>query len=263
MFTTVAFAQSVDSAAVADPILAVLDQHVRVSGDDIFVPELNKLFAAMAGVETTTESFARLVSPSLRGLGRLQIEPFNTAAAAAVEPGSPPAVMDISEAPLDLTPQESLNFEINSNPAAAQIQWCVVWLSDGPIVPVVGKIFSVIATGATTLVAIAATAIGWTNVPLAFDEDLPRGRYQVVGMRARSAGMVAARLVTVGGRWRPGVPGCDAQADLDHWRFRFGNAGVFAEFEDVDTPSVDCLSISADTAEDFVFDLIQVRAGPA
>ena len=148
MFTTVAWAQSVDSAGVADPILAVLDQHVRVNGDDIFVPELNKIFAAMAGVETTTEWFARLTSPSLRGLGRFQIEPYNTAAAAAIEPGSPPIVHDISENPIELTPQEALNFEINSNPAAAQIQWCVIWLSDGPIVPAVGKIFSVIAISA-------------------------------------------------------------------------------------------------------------------
>jgi hypothetical protein len=263
MFTTVAFAQSVDSAGVADPILAVLDQHIRVSGDDIFVPDLNQIVAVCAGVETTTESFARLVSPSLRGLGRLQIEPYNTAAAAAVEPASPPAVYDITENPLVLTPQEALNFEINSNPAAAQIQWCVVWLSDGPIVPATGKIFSVIATGATALVAVAATATGWVNVPLTFDEDLPRGRYAVVGMRARSAGMIAARLVTVGGRWRPGVIGCDAQSDQDHWRFRAGQFGVFAEFEDVDTPSVDCIAISADAAEDFVFDLIQLRAGPA
>jgi hypothetical protein len=263
MFTIVAFAQSVDSAGVADPILAVLDQHIRVNGDDIFIPDLNQIVAAMAGVETTTESFARLVSPSLRGLGRLQIEPYNTAGAAAVEPASPPLVYDIAENPLALTPQEALNFEINSNPAAAQIQWCVVWLADGPIVPVTGKIFSVIATGATALVAVAATATGWTNVPLTFDEDLPRGRYAVVGMRARSAGMIAARLVTVGGRWRPGVPGCDAQSDQDHWRFRAGQFGVFAEFEDVDTPSVDCIAISADAAQDFVFDLIQLRAGPA
>lgn len=263
MFTTVAWAQSVDSAGVADPILAVLDQHVRVNGDDIFVPELNQLFAAMAGVEGAVEAFARITSPSLRGLGRLQIEPYNSAAAAATEPGNPPLVFDIAENPLPLTPQEALNFETNSNPVAAQIQWCVAWLSDGPIVPVTGKIFSVIATGATALVAPAATATGWTNVPLTFDEDLPRGRYAVVGIRARSAGAIAARLVTVGGRWRPGVPGCDAQSDQDYWRFRFGNCGVFAEFEDVDTPSVDMISISADAAEDFVFDLIQVRAGPA
>lgn len=263
MFTTVAFAQSVDSAGVADPILAVLDQHVRVNGDDLFIPDLSLLAMAAAGVEVTTEAFARLVSPSLRSLGRLQIEPFNTAAAAAAEPASPPAVYDIAENPLALTPQEVLNFEINSNPAAAQIQWCVVWLSDGPLVPVTGKIFTVIATGATALIPIAATATGWTNVPITLDEDLPRGRYQLVGMRARSAGAVAARIVFVGGRWRPGVLGVDAQGDLDHWRLRGGNAGAYGEFEDVDTPSVDMIAVSADAAQDFAFDLIQTRAGPA
>lgn len=263
MFTTVAFGQSVDPAGAFDPILAVLDQHVRVNGDDIFIPELNQLVAVAAGVETTVESFARLTAPSLRGMARFQIEPFNTAGAAAVEPASPHRVADLRRSPLALVVQEALNAEINSNPAAAQIQWVVCWLADNPIEPVAGKIFSTIATGATALVAIAAAATGWTNVPLTFDEDLPRGRYQVVGMRARSAGMVAARIVFVGGRWRPGVLGVDAQDDLEHPMFRGGQLGVFGEFEDIDTPSVDCIAISADAAEDFVFDLIQVRSGPA
>jgi len=258
MFTTIAFQESVDPGGVYNQLTAVLDQHVRVSGDDLFVPDLNQVIAVAAGIDTTVESFVRLTSPSMRGMVRFQIDPYNGQSAAAVEPDSPHKVCDLRQNPLQLVAQESLNAETNSNPAAAQIQWTVVWLGDGPVAPAVGKIYSTIATGTTTLVAST-----WTNVAITLDEDLPRGRYQLVGLRARSAGLVAARAVFIGGRWRPGVLGVDAQTDLEHPMFRYGGLGVFGEFEDVDLFSIDCLSVSADAAEDFVMDLIQVRAGPA
>ena len=99
-------------------------------------------------------------------------------------------------------------------------------------------------------------------MPLTFDEDLPRGRYAVVGMRARAAGCVAGRLFLPGSRWRPGVLGVDAQDDVEHWRFRNGEMGSFGEFEDTDTLTAQFLSVSADTAEDVYLDLIQIRSGP-
>ena len=147
--------------------------------------------------------------------------------------------------------------EILSNPAAAQRQWLVLWLADGPPAPATGRVFTVRATGATTLVLDQ-----WTLVPLTLIENLPRGRYALVGMRARSAGAVAARVVGIGWRWRPGVLGCDAQGDLDHPMFRMGGLGVFGEFEDTDLPQIEFLSTVADTAEDVYLDLIQLRAGP-
>jgi hypothetical protein len=259
MFTTVAHIQSIDPAAVYTAINAALgEQHIRSTGTQIFVPELTQIIALAAGVDITVESFARLAAPSLRKLSRFEIEPFSTDTAAAVEPASPAPVVDLRLNPLQPTKDEVLTAEINSNPAAAREQWVVEWLADGPVTPVTGKIFTVRATGAATLVALT-----WGNVALTLSEDLPRGRYAVVGLRARSAGCIAARMVFIGGRWRPGVLGCDAQADLTHEMFRFGGLGVFGEFEDTDLPSVDFLSISADTAEDVLLDLIQLRDGPA
>jgi hypothetical protein len=45
--------------------------------------------------------------------------------------------------------------------------------------------------------------------------------------------------------------------------FRNGTFGIFGEFEDTDQPTVDFLSVSADTAQEVYFDLIQVRDGAA
>lgn len=258
-FTTVAFIESIDPAGVFVAVNAALgEQHITSAGDNITIPEWTQVVALAAGVEIAVESFARLAAPSLRTQGLFNVEPFSSASAAAVEPASPPPVMDLRRTPLVLVRGEILTCELNSNPAAAQRQWLVVWLADGPVEPVAGRVVTVRATGATALVADT-----WGNVPITMIENLPRGRYQIVGLRARAAGLVAARIVIPGQAWRPGVLGVDAQEDLEHPMFRYGQLGSFGEFEDTDLPSVDCLSVSADAAEDFYFDLIQLRSGPA
>ena len=115
------------------------------------------------------------------------------------EPARPPPVYDLRANALPLVRDEVLQAEINSNPVAVQIQWVVVWFADAPLVPATGTIFTVRATSATTLIAGS-----WGNCPLTMNEDLPRGRYAVVGLRGRSAGCIAVSMVFVGGRWRPG-----------------------------------------------------------
>lgn len=258
-FHLAGFMESVDPAGAYNALTALPDQQISISGDFIRVPSLNHIALVSAGVEITVESFARLVSPSLRVRSRFMVEPFNTGSAAAVEPASPQIVQDLRLSPLELVINENLSAEVLSNPAAAQYQWCMVWFCAGPIVRVdlPGKIFTIHATNADTLVAGA-----WTNGLLTLDEDLPRGRYAVVGMRARAAGLVAARLSFVGGRWRPGCLGTDAQNDIEHRAFRYGELGIWGEFEDIEAPSVDFLSVSADTAQDVYLDLVQLREGP-
>src|SRR5260370_3179901 len=88
---------------------------------------------------------------------------------------------------------EASTFDINSAPAAVQAQWGLVWFADGPIAPIVGNMFTARATGTTVLGVLVRTL-----VPFVLAESLPRGRYQVVGLRAQSAGLIAARLVFAG-----------------------------------------------------------------
>lgn len=258
-FTTVAFIEQIDPAGVFVAVNAALgEQHITSAGDNITIPEWTQVVALAAGVEIAVESFARLASPSLRTGGLFNVEPFSVATAAAVLPTSPHPVMDLRANPLVLVRGEILTFELNSNPLAIQRQWLVVWLADGPVAPVGGRVVTARATGVTTLVADT-----WGNVPITMIENLPRGRYQIVGLRARSANLVAARVVIPGQAWRPGVLGVNAQTDREHPMFRYGRVGSFGEFEDTDLPSVDCLANVADAAQDFYFDLVQVRSGPA
>lgn len=245
-FTLVAWTESQDSAVLVN-IAALADPHVRVVADDIYVPALSFL----SGYHFHGANFTQgqISSPSLRVQNLIDVEPADLAA----EPGSPPAFHDLFENPIPLVASEAINTLMAEDAAGASRVTALVWFSSGPVTPVTGKIQTVRATGATTLGASV-----WTNCALTFSQTLPAGRYQVVGMRAQSAGAQAARLVVPGFSWRPGCIGCDADGDIDPPRLRYGRAGVWCEFDHDAPPTVDFLSVSADTAEVVHLDLIKI-----
>ena len=260
MFHLAAFFQSVDPAGVFVSLAAPNDQAVTVETPNILVPTLNQLILAAAGVETAAAQQARIAAPSLRVLGLQRVAPTQGATAGISLPGDPPNVADWRASPRPLVAGEAMTFDINSNPAAAQIQWGLVWFADAPPAPVRGNIFSVRATTAT-----AAVAGAWTAGALAFAEQLPRGHYQVVGLRSQSANLIAARLVFVGpgaAGWRPGVLGTASDAAREFAAFRYGELGVFGEFEDTQPPQLEVLAGAADAAQVVTLDLIQTRSGP-
>jgi len=258
VFTLAAWSQTVDPAGAFVALNAVVDQHLvvlTVSG--IEVPSLNQVIALAAGVETTVAQQARLTAPSRRILALQRIAPTQGNAAGPSLPADPQHVVDLLDVPIPMVVGETAQIEILSDPAAAQVQWGLVWFADGPVAELKVPTFTIRATGATVLAANA-----WVLVPLVFSETLPRGRYQLVGLRAQSANMVAARAVFPGGPWRPGVLGTNTDRHLENRMFRWGNMGVFGEFEDTAPPQVECLAAAADAAEVFYLDLIQIRSGP-
>lgn len=245
-FTTVGYYESQDSAVLVN-IAAIADPHVTVTGDNIYVPGELPFLAGFYfhGVNFTQ---GQIASPTLRRLANIDVEPADLAA----EPGSPPAMHDLFSTPKGLTAGEAVTALMAEDAAGASAVQATVWFSSGPIAPATGEIFTVRATSATTLVANA-----WTNGALTFSQTLPVGTYDVVGMRAQSAGMKAARLVFTGYSWRPGCLGCDADGDLDAPAFRNGRAGIWGSFAHTTPPTVDFLSISADAAEVVHLDLIK------
>jgi len=244
-----AWHESIDPAAALVTITAVNDQAVFTSGDDIRTPtELPNIIGQAVLTAAANLSRAQVQSPSLRAFANLDIEPL----VGAVVFGNPPETLFHPKSPIPVAPDEAINIAINSNPASAEPHFGLVWFGDGPQQESPGQIFSVRATAASALAAGT-----WVNSALTFAQTLPIGRYQVVGMRARSTNMVAARLVFIGGTWRPGVPAVNALADVDVADFRYGRSGVFGEFHTNTPPTVDCLGIT-DTAEEFILDIIRV-----
>jgi hypothetical protein len=105
--------------------------------------------------------------------------------------------------------------------------------------------------------ATAVTAGTWSNLPLIFDDILPVGHYQVVGFRAQSVNLIAARLVFKGYAWRPGCIGAATGVAVGDDTFRHGLLGVWGEFDSVTPPNVDFLAAAADAVQSGTLDLIK------
>jgi hypothetical protein len=164
---------------------------------------------------------------------------------------------DYFDMPIPLDVSESVQAKIAEDGSTTR-NTVLIWFGD-KIDPVpAGRLIHVRCTSSTTL-----TAYAWTNGSLTFSQSLPAGRYAIIGARAYSAGLIAFRLVIPGIWQRPGAIGVANQYAASVSRFRVGGAGSWGEFEHNLPPTVDFLSVSADTSEVVHLDLIQVRAGAA
>lgn len=249
------FWEDQDAAAAFVGVAALADDQVQTQGDDLTVPSLSQVILLAGGADDAVAPRIRLTSPTLQAGIRPEISPLNVATAADVEPGSPQALMDVRNNPIQLGVDEILNVDLFGDSAAAQMQWALAWLADEVPQPITGaEIITVRATSATALVAEV-----WSSVNIVLDENLIPGDYALVGMRPMSAGCVAARVVFRGeGGWRPGALGVDAISDIQANVFRAGNLGVWGTFPFNQLPAIEFLSITADAAQEVYLDLVRI-----
>lgn len=242
-----AYFESIDSAVLTG-LTALADPAMTVSGDNIQVPEYAGSLIGAIGIGANITR-AQLQAPSLRRMLNYEIRPLNVGA----EPLSPIPMALFPENPISLDVDEQLQAWASEDAAGASAVFVIVFLADGPLAPINGEFFTVRVTNASTLVANA-----WTNGALVFDQVLPVGRYGIVGARFESAGLLAFRFVFQGGAERPGGLGGDTASDLEQTVQRFGGLGSWGEFQSTNPPTVDFLSISADTAQVGLLDLVKV-----
>jgi hypothetical protein len=263
VFHLAAYDESVDGSVTINRLTPVADPVLRTIDTDFFlVPQgYSKLGAYYLVGPTVTRGI--LESPSFGNVQK-EVIPVDVAA----EPVSNPNIHARFDKPLNMTPQDKLAFVVSNGAADRSIG--LVWLVDKAI-----KVsqdpsphFVTRWTNGTTLVVNT-----WTNGALTFASvglglgvsQLPPGRYGIVGMRAQAAGLIAARLVpqVLGSNAspvRPGVIGFDSAGDIEcqDGLFRAGRLGAgesWMEFDDLSVPTVDFLSISADTAQVVLLDL--------
>lgn len=247
MFHLCGYFESQDSAVLV-PTAALADPSMTVSGDNISIPDYASMLIAAMGIGPNLTR-AQLQSPALRRVLNYEIRPLNVGA----EPLSPVPIDLFVNSPIQLDIDEQMQAYMAEDAAGASAGTILVWLADKAIEPVEGEIFTVRVTNASTLVANT-----WTNGALTFDQVLPVGRYAIVGARFESAGLQAFRFLFQGSTPRPGGVGCDAPADLEPKGQRFGGWGVWGEFQSTNPPTVDFLSVSADTSQIGTLDLIKV-----
>ena len=253
-FHLAGFLEDIDSAGVFANLTALADNVLFVQGDDLRVPELNSIVLLSGGADGVAAPRFRLDSPTLAENMRFEVTAINSQDAAAVEPDSPPKLLDLRRTPLVLGIDELLRCELNNNPAAPQDQWLLCWFADGPTTPVEpAGVFTVRGTGTGTLAVNV-----WTADTITLDENLRPGTYAIVGMRAISAGLVAARIVSRDQVWRPGCLGADVITDVESPIFRYGQMGIWTTFPFTQLPTIEFLSMSADTAQTVHLDLLRV-----
>jgi len=186
---------------------------------------------------------------------------------------SPPTFWDFSRNPKPLRPTETFNVFASTLAAGNETPAVFVQFTDGIVTPAPplatqpaingnGMFTIVHATAAATL-----TAHAFTQVTPILDLPLPAGQYALVGARVFSAGASAFRLAPINEPlWRPGGIAVQTNTQLDYPGQRYLNPltgaishwGVWLTFFQNTVPNVQIYSDSADTAEDFWFDLIKI-----
>jgi hypothetical protein len=174
---------------------------------------------------------------------------------------NPPRVWDFSKMPIPLKPTDELDIYTSQNSGGAETEYVGVNICDGPAQPPpIGRMFTVHGTGTTTL-----TASGWTSVPFTWDQNIPAGRYAIIGARALSANLKFFRLIpTEAPNYRPGGIGVQAydaidphgQRGYDYLGLPQTGWGVWVYTNSYVMPQGEFFATSANTAEEIWLDMV-------
>lgn len=250
---------STDAAYTATTVLAD-DSINKIDTTHVKVPSQNRVAAAYGyGVHLTGY---RIKTPSLSGGNRLpiQVDDVDATASHLINTTPPLKLWDKSVIPLQVG--EGLSWD-NITDTTSGVVVGLIWLADGATGYVSGQFMPGIRATSST----ACVAYTWTNMTLTFDNQLPAGSYAVVGMSARSATCIAARLAFPETGARPGVLGGVTNVAVGRDAFRngrflnpSGNQGTFVSwggFVNDSPPSVDWLAVTTDSAEYVILDLVK------
>ena len=252
MITTVGFYESMANGSAYAEVNGVPDQSITQDSSFRFLSPGRWRFTG-AYVMGINLSQARLNAPSLRSMVLPEIYPANDA---AVVPSGDGVLWLGSRGPV-LNPAENFWLEISRAGADAQPVLGVVWLEDTHTPATVGPTYTMSGSVAPTL-----TVGTWVLAAATWNQVLPAGRYEVVGMQVVCNDAIACRIVFPGvSQYRPGVVCNDAYGDYS-WndRFRMGNAGAWGQFDSYAMPQFEFLGYAAgaETAQVFL-DVVKVR----
>ena len=198
-FDVVAWYQSTTPTALS-PIDAVTDDIYRTSGDDIYVKPRAPFLAGFMYQAISTPKYGELRQPSLKIPYRF----YRSYLLGSNTFGS--AFYNFFAKPFPLYKGEKLQAHVMN--AANEIQMVVALLSDGKAK--VADLENVTPThNITGHSTQALTAGSWTHCAMTWDQDLPKGRYGIVGMlggtyKAAAPTTGVARLKLLDTTWRPG-----------------------------------------------------------
>ena len=235
MHTTIAFTEE-PAVTTEEFVAGVADDTHRISGNDIYIGKFNQIVAMFAGGQSLQTM--RLVAPSLRRFMTPYIHPYVSMAADAYFFGAP---VECCRNPIPLETNEALNAMATvSEVHADQDNFAGVSLSDGPVAVVHGDIRTMVIESTIT-----STQKTWVATDLTLAQDLPVGRYAIVGAECRANQHGIFRLIGVGQDNRPGGWITASNDVMSSMSQRFGNMGVWMEFDQLQPPRLEmCLNVT-------------------
>jgi len=207
-FDIVGFYESQACTALTK-VAAVTDDVYRTAAtDDLYVkkraPFLGGILAGnVTGGGASTMKYTEIRQPSLK-------VPYRTYKNAGLHSTIPErGLVNLFSCPVPLYPEEKLNVLVQN--ATNEVDMVVLWLVSGACKRAMQE-----AVAPTHMITgycdQTLTAGSWTNCTMTWDQDLPKGRYAIVGMDGGSyvSGggnypYTIARLKLLDSTWRPGV----------------------------------------------------------
>lgn len=257
-----AFTASIPNTAADQQLIAVADGLIPTRDNALVVPpSMPRVMAIM--FFGTNLSVAKLKPASYRRFGDYWVLPYTNVSPSA---GAQLSYVDLSDnpvagPPLILDPQEELPAYGQQGSAGAQQAYAAVIFSEASVKRHTGRFFTVRGTATQTLVPNT-----WSVVSPIMDTGLPAGRYNLVGMRVKSAGGLFFRAVIVQQFNRPGAFCVQNDTSFEATNQRHGGWGLWGNFDHLTIPNVEIFSTTADTSETIWFDLEQTTgvavAGP-
>ena len=243
-FDIVAWLETQTATALSG-VTAVADQQYSVSGDSIKVKKDKAFLAGVLQLGVSTPKICELRQPSLNIPYRF------TKSVIATVADHRAGFTNLLKRPLPLYPNEKLSAYVQN--ATAEYSVIVAWLASGYIDPQpINPTHIVTADIDSTL-----TVNVWNQVVPTYDQDLPKGTYEVLGMKVGSfvatCNPLVTRLVCPDSPHRVGVITSEITAD----KTLFVNAKDDLEtvwnpmrgvaFPHDQMPTLEMLSLTADT----------------
>lgn len=244
-----AYSESQSAGASLDQLNALADaQLLERNNNFIFRRDTQLQWGWIGGANLTR---ARIVAPSFRPITNPEIRPFDQ----SLLPPDDPAIFNLMRNPLRLPQDEEIQIETSNNLGTGSEQTTfLLSLLIGSRRPMpAGDVFIWRATSTD-----AATANTWTNVGLTFDNDLPRGRWAIVGFEYQATNAFAARIIFDGEFFRPGVLAITGLGNRPHPIMVDGSLGMLGEFDAFRPPEVEVLNNSTDADHEFFFRIMRI-----
>lgn len=235
---TIAWSGAKTDSTANEAVPVVADESVTPSatGNRYLIDYNATIVAALARNDTITR--ARFNIPSYRDIGLPEIFPLD----AQAEPAAAFASCVWGKDGPKLRANEGIGADVSNGVSTVDNATVLAFLMTQHDPVPAGRKFTVRGTAAQALVANA-----WTTAAITLDQDLPAGRYGVIGMSCTCNDGHAARLVFPSNpKFRPGCPVGETIAIIDPRQpFRAGAFGLLGTFTDRAPPQLQILGGTA------------------